>query len=197
MTVLGITGGVGSGKSRIVRLIAEVTGGRIFEADRAGHVVMDPGTECYEQVLEEFGQDLKLPDGKIDRKKLGGIVFNDRAKLEKLNSFIYPALDAMTDVFIEQAAAEGCPLVLLEAAMPGLKLSQASDEIWYVHADREVRIARLMDSRGYTRERCEEMISKQLSDAEYRGYAAEVIENSGAWEDTEDAVRKLCQRKFG
>ena len=90
--IIGVTGGVGAGKSTVLAWLKEKYQARVIEADQVGHEVMKPGTEAYQRILEEFGPSVLLEDGRIDRACLGAIVFSDKEKLQKLNNIIHPAV---------------------------------------------------------------------------------------------------------
>lgn len=197
MQVIGITGGVGSGKSRVTYYISDLIGAPVFEADRVGHEVMEPGTSCHEQIVQAFGKGILAEDGSIDRKALGAVVFGDAEKIETLNGIIHPAVYEATKTFLAKADAEGRRAVLMEAALPTKEFLSFCDEVWYVYAERSVRVERLMENRGYTRERCEEIMAKQPSEDAFRELSCVVIDNSFGWEETADEVRELCKRKFG
>ena len=197
MQVIGITGGVGSGKSRVTYFISELIGAPVFEADRVGHEVMEPGTPCHEAIVTEFGREILAEDGGIDRKKLGAVVFGDEERLAALNAIVHPAVYEATEAFLAEARGSGCAAVLMEAALPTEEFLSFCDEVWYVYAEHGVRVERLMADRGYTAERCEEIMSKQPPEDFYRDLSSVVIDNSFGWEETADEIRKLCERKFG
>ena len=90
--VIGVTGGVGCGKSAVLKILNEKFGCYIIESDKAGHLVMQNGMKAYGQIVREFGEDILDSERKIDRAKLAGIVFADREKLEKLNRIVHPAV---------------------------------------------------------------------------------------------------------
>ena len=197
MIVIGITGGVGSGKSRVTYFISEITGFPVFEADRAAHEVMEPGTACCAEIVRTFGEEILSEDGSIDRKKLGAVVFGDAEKIGRLNAIVHPAVYEATETFLARAAEDGVTAVLMEAALPTKEYLSFCDEVWYVYAEHGVRVARLMENRGYTAERCEEIMAKQPAEDAYRELASVVIDNSFGWEETADEIRELCERKFG
>lgn len=197
MLVIGITGGVGSGKSRVTHFIADLTGAKIFEADLEAHKVMEPGTPCHAAIVRRFGEGILTEDGSIDRKALGAVVYADAEQLEQLNAIVHPAVYEATETFLAAARTDGVKYVLMEAALPTKEFLSFCDEVWYVYAERGVRIERLRASRGYTEERCEEIMAKQPPEDRFRDLASVVIDNSFGWEETADEIRELCKRKLG
>ncbi|MBQ7706195.1 MAG: dephospho-CoA kinase [Lachnospiraceae bacterium] len=193
MKILGITGGVGSGKSRILHELENEYGAYIIEADSLAHELMEPGMPIYIDVIKEFGKDILLSDEPycIDRKKLGNIVFNDENKLKKLNSIIHPAVKKDILRQIEFKRNEGkTPLFVIEAALliqDGYK--DICDEIWYIWVSREERIKRLEKQRGYTREKCISMFESQESDEYYKKYANFTINNENSYENSSKQLK--------
>lgn len=181
MIVLGITGGVGSGKSKVLYDLKENYNAYIVEADKLAHELMLPGKTIYNQVVKAFDDEI-LSDGpasNIDRKKLGDIVFNDREKLSLLDSISHPLVKENIVNQIKIAKEEGnIKLFVIEAALliqDGY--SEICDEIWYIWVEKEERIKRLMASRGYTREKCISMMKSQADDEYYKKYANFTINN--------------------
>ncbi|MGN0152392.1 MAG: dephospho-CoA kinase [Wujia sp.] len=187
MIVLGITGGVGSGKSRILYDLQQ-KGAYIIEADKLAHELMEPGLPIYNAVVEYFGRDVleQEPPYYIDRNKLGDIVFADRDKLTLLNSISHPLVKEDIKRQIEEKRAEDkTRLFVIEAALliqDGYK--EICDEIWYVWVDEETRIKRLAAQRGYTREKCISMFKSQENDDYYKKYADFTINNQLDYENS-------------
>ena len=211
MRKIGMTGGVGSGKSEVLRFLREEYGAVVLMADEISHEQMLPGSEGFRRIIEEFGEEIlegtgssarveeeeKPADGSrtnpapvIDRTKLAAIVFSDPEKLEKLNGILHPAVKRAINKRFQEEEEKGTELLILEAAL----LLQDGypdmlDEIWCVYVDPETRISRLMGSRGYTREKCLDIMKNQLPEEAYRAAADVVIDNSGSWEETVRAIR--------
>ncbi|MDE6024858.1 MAG: dephospho-CoA kinase [Lachnospiraceae bacterium] len=181
MKILGITGGVGSGKSRILYNLKEEHGAYIVEADKLAHELMEPGMDVYNAVLSHFGTDIlsNEPPYRIDRGTLGKIVFNDRKKLNELNGMTHPIVYQHILKLIEkERKLKKYNLFVIEAALliqDGYK--SICDEIWYVKVDREERIKRLYEQRGYDRKKCIEIFDSQESDEYYEKYADFTINN--------------------
>lgn len=178
--ILGITGGVGAGKSTILSYLARQYGARVIELDKAGHLCMQPGTACYEQIVERFGQEILAEDGSIDRPALSKIVFADRKEVEALNHIVHPAVKDYIRTEIRKEQENGTvPFVVLEAALLlEDHYDEICDEIWYVYVEDGVRIQRLQASRGYTPEKTRAVLKNQKSDEEFRRFCQFVIDNS-------------------
>ena len=196
MRKIGITGGVGSGKSEVLRFLEETYGAVILMADSIGHEQMEPGTCGYEEIKKAFGPGILAADGTIDRKALGAVVFPDSEKLARLNGIIHPNVARVIEERLREAEKEGRELAVVEAAiLLETGLDRLVDELWYIYADREVRIRRLMAGRGYTREKCLDIMGNQMDEASYRNACDVIIDNSNDWEETVHAIREHCQRQ--
>lgn len=180
MIVIGITGGIGSGKSLVVKLLKERFGAAAIDTDSLAKELMRKGRASYRKVVERFGEGILDADGEIDREKLGKIVFADSEKLRTLNSLTHPAVHEEVLSLIRKYRESGeYRAVLVETAL----LIEAGyqnfcDEVWYVHADEAVRKKRLVESRGYTAEKIESIFAKQKKEDEFLKYATWIIENN-------------------
>lgn len=190
--LIGVTGGVGCGKSTVVEYIKNKYGASIYKADDVGREIMNIGEDAYLSIVKEFGDEILLTDKNIDRNKLATIVFNDEAKLEKLNSIIHPAVEKeIMDNIYNEYVWEGQKLFVIEAALlieAGYK--DVCSEIWYIYADVDTRVERLMSSRGYTKDKCLEIISNQLTDEEFRENSDFILENVKDLDNTKFEIEK-------
>lgn len=180
MKIIGITGGIGSGKSVVLNILKDEYDAYIIEADSLAHRLMEPGGDAYEKIVEEFGKNILAENKTIDRGKLGNVVFNDREKLEKLNSITHPAVKEDIIRRIEEQRKLGTELFVIEAALliqDGYK--NICDELWYIYCSKELRVKRLMDFRGYTRQRAESVIASQESEEYFRAHCDRVLDNQG------------------
>jgi len=177
--VVGLTGGIGSGKSTVAAMLAEL-GAVVIDADKVGHDVYRPGTAGFRRVVEAFGGDIVGADGTIDRPKLGARVFADRAELARLNALVHPLIGDEIRRRMQAAFAEsGDRPIVVEAAIMMEAGWRFFDRIWVVVVDPETAIARVTASRGQTREEIERRIAAQLSNAERERLADLVIRNDG------------------
>jgi dephospho-CoA kinase len=199
MKIIGITGGIGTGKSTILNILQEDMGAFVLEADRIAHELMQPGHMMYQQIVDAFSTPeltdaLVLENQTINREVLGTLVFSDAEKLKQLNTIVHPAVKQYILSAIEEKQADGCPLFVIEAALlieDGY--SAICDELWYIYASEEVRIERLMEGRGYTLEKCRRVIQNQSDEDFYRKYCAHVVDNSGRLEDAKKQVKELLK----
>ena len=180
MKVISITGGVGSGKSEVLRILREEFGAEIIIADEVAHQLMDTGKKGYQKVVEALGTSFLNADGSINRKKLAEVIFNDKEAIETMNSIIHPMVWKEIQYEINHSDKE---IIVVEAALFDEEHNAMFDEIWYIYTSRENRIRRLMASRGYSEEKCLEIMSNQASEEEYRSLAKHVLDNNGSVEE--------------
>ena len=193
MKFIGITGGVGAGKSELLHYIEEQYPAKILLADEVAHVLMKKGTDCYRQIRETFaGEDLYTTDGEFDRKKLAEVIFQDESCREKINGIVHPAVKQEILNQVEQERNKGqISYFILEAALlieDGY--DKICDELWYIHTTEEVRRKRLKESRGYPDAKIDAILKSQLPEEVYRRYCSVIIENSGTLEDTFCQIRQ-------
>lgn len=193
--ILGITGGVGCGKSAVLEILENEYGAYVIQADHVAHELMEPGQESYNRITEAFGREILTVDGQIDRKALGRIVFGCEEKRLLLNSLTHPAVKREICRRIDQTAN---PFVVIEAALLLEDHYDAiCDEIWYIYADREIRFSRLASSRGYTREKSQAMMDSQMSEEELRRRCQAVVDNSGTLAETARQLSLLLHKRIG
>jgi dephospho-CoA kinase len=192
MLTIGLTGGIGSGKSTVAKMLAEL-GAPSFDADKVGHDIYSPGRPAYTDVIAAFGETIVASDGTIDRKKLGPIVFADPAQLRRLESIVHPRMFERMRDMVGELRAQGttAPIVIEAAILIEAKWQPLFDEIWLVVAPREKVIARVEAERGLKREQTEARIKAQLSDDERRQHASLIIDNGGTIEDLRTKVEVL------
>lgn len=195
MKTIGITGGVGAGKSTVLGYMEQTLGACVFEADKIGHLVMEPGEPCYDKIVQLFGKDVIKSDKTIDRKRVSDVVFSNGEMLAKLNGIIHPAVKEYIRRHLEEEKLRGRQLAVVEAALLLEDHYEVfCDEIWYIHTEKEIRIGRLMSSRGYTREKAESIIHNQASEDYFRAHADYVIENNGDLRKTREQIEKGVRR---
>ena len=177
--LIGLTGGIGSGKSTVASLLAEL-GASVIDADTVGHDVYRPGSEGFRLVRDTFGAEVVAADGTIDRARLGARVFGDAGALARLNALLHPLIgeEIRRRIATAQAARPGAPVVV-EAAIMLEAGWRFFDRIWVMVVERETAVARVMASRGLDRDAVERRIDAQMTNAERRRHADLVIENDG------------------
>ena len=185
MKIIGVTGGVGAGKSTVLNYLAKRYGAKLILADLVGHEVMEPGHEAYEQVVKVFGQEIVSEDKTIDRKALGAIVFADEKKRMILNRIIHPAVRQEILRRLEEAELSHLSYVVVEAALFLEENYDAfCDETWYIYTDEKIRRQRLKESRGYSDERIDQIFHSQKTHEEFQKRCLFMIDNNGSEEET-------------
>ena len=192
MIVIGLTGGIGTGKSEVARILEEI-GAYIIDSDRLGHSAYLPHSEIWEEVVKEFGDGVLLPDEEIDRKKLGSIVFNDPVQLAKLNEIMHPRMGQMVANIIEGLDAE---VVVVEAAL----LLEAGwdalvDEVWCTGASEDVVIDRLKARNGLNKEEAQKRINAQMSVDERKSRSQVMIENNGDLAQLTTVIEQIWENR--
>lgn len=188
MKVLGITGGVGSGKSEVLNYLREAYGAVVCQMDETAKRLQEKGTGCFRKITEAFGPEIIGADGELDRKKLGARVFSDPEQLRLLNSIVHPEVLRSVSADIRKHTEEGTPLYVVEAALLPDVGGELCDEIWYIYVSEEVRRERLKASRHYSDEKITDMIASQPSEETFRRACTAVIDNSGTFENTERQI---------
>ncbi len=195
MKIIGITGGVGSGKSRVLSYLETEYHAVVCQADHVAWKLQELGQKCYTQIVSYFGENILKEDGTINRGKLGQIVFADKDKLNVLNQLMHPAVKEYILEWIQKEQKNDTAYFLIEAA---LLLEEdynlICDEMWYIYCDESIRRERLKLSRGYTDEKIDAIIASQLSEEIFRNECQIVIDNSGDFDDTCYQIEKAMKR---
>ena len=174
--VLGITGGVGCGKSTLLSMLEKKKGAKVILADNLGHEVMEPGTECYEQIVALLGSSILDETWHIKREKMAQIIYGDDEKRRQVNEIVHPSVKKEIKERIRMWQAE--PLVVVETALMFESGCDAyCDEVWGIFTDPEIRIDRLLKSRGYSREKSLSIMQKQMSYEELKQKCSHVLFN--------------------
>ena len=178
---VGVTGGIGSGKSTAARILGEL-GAHIIDADLVGHDIYRPASEGFRQVVGSFGSSIVAADGTIDRKRLGAIVFADPAQLQRLNAVVHPLMREEMCRRIDALRAAGwqAPIVIEAAVLIEANWVSLVNEVWLIVASRDAVLGRVAAQRGLDRAAIEARIRSQLSDEGRRRYATVVVDNSGS-----------------
>ncbi len=195
MLVIGLTGGIGTGKSTVSQFLQDL-GAALVDADKVGHESYTPGTPTYNDLVAEFGDRIVAEDRQIDRKALGGIVFGDPAKLSKLNGIVHPRMRGMMGDKLGAMKSKGTKVVVLEAAI----LIEANwtplvDEVWVTDAPEEAVIERVEKRSGFPREQIMSRIQSQLPVAERNTKADVVIDTGCTLEEVKQKVQGLWDQR--
>ncbi|WP_237187669.1 dephospho-CoA kinase [Rothia nasimurium] len=199
MKSIGLTGGIGSGKSTVAQMFLE-QGAVLIDADAIARRLMDPGSPVLEATVEAFGPGVLNPDGTLNRAALAQVVFSDETQRQKLNAIVHPAVRQEAARLREQAAEElGEGGVLIEDIPLLAETGQADrfEGVVVVEVDRQERLRRLVELRGMNRQDALARMDSQASDEERRAIATWVIDNSGSLEETRGQVRAIFAEMTG
>ena len=198
MKIIGLTGGIGSGKSTVARFLAEL-GAVVLDLDRIGHEALKKDSEAFPKVVAAFGEQILAPDGEIDRAKLGEIVFKDRRALLRLNGITHPAIDAILADRIKEYRRRGVKVLVMEAAamVDAGKTTQA-EELWVTVASKDTVVKRIKERSGYSEAEAGGRINAQISDKERIKQADVVIDTDCTLDELKTRVKaeweKLLKR---
>ena len=190
--VIGITGGIGAGKSTVLEYILQNYKVDVIRADEIGHILMEPGESVYEALVANYGRGILMFDDLIDTEKLATIAFKDAESQRRINEIEHPLIKEEILARIRYASA---PVVFVEAAL--LKeggLTDVCDQVWYVTAPVEERIDRLIVSRSYSYEKCVSIMNRQLSEEAFAKIADAVINNGEDFYTTIQTVDQLMKK---
>ena len=195
--IIGLTGGIASGKSSVARFFQQ-HGVPVIDADQLARIAVLPGAQLLGKITALFGSDVIAADGRLDRKKLGGIVFADAEKRSQLENLLHPEIRRLAEIVITRAAADGHRLLVYMA--PLLIEAGAADrvdEIWVVTVTPEIQMERLMRRDGISSEAAQRIISSQMPLAEKQKYGRVVIDNSGTPQQTQCILEEIWKRETG
>ncbi len=192
MRTIGLTGGIGSGKSTVSKIMADL-GAFVIDADKVGHDIYLPGKAAWQQVSAAFGQDILAEDQTIDRKKLGALVFSSADALKQLNTIVHPIMFKEIEQGIQAKRDEGytSPIVVEAAILIEANWLPLADEVWVVVTDKNAVIERVTEQRGMAAKDTEARIANQLSNQERLKYATVVIHNDGSLKDLQQRIRQV------
>lgn len=193
MKVIGLTGGVGTGKSTVAKVLADKFNAYLIFTDDIARDLMRKGEISYRLVVEYFGEGILDEEKEIDRQKLATIAFGDKEKLAKLNSFSHPYVEEfVTNKIAEIKKEKQYSLIVVETALLlEVGYEKHCDEVWYVAAPEATRRARLKESRGYTDEKIDAILMNQMSDEVFRTRCSHTIENDGDIDKIEQQIQLL------
>lgn len=192
--ILGITGGIGTGKTTVLHILSEKYGFCVFEADKIGHELMKKNMLCHKKIVKEFGTGILDKDGEIDRNRLSGIVFSDSERLKNLNEIIHPEVINEIKKRIELKQKDGCDNFVIEAALLFESgCDEICDKVWYIYSENSVRLTRLSEGRGISPEKALSVIKNQLREEDFADKADAIINNSFSVENTYLQIEKLLE----
>jgi dephospho-CoA kinase len=195
--VIGLTGGIGSGKSTVARILREL-GAPVVDADDLARRVVEPGRPAYDDIVSEFGPGVLAADGTLDRKRLADIVFADADKRKRLQQITHPRIAQMSQAETAAHAARGAPVVVYEAALLVENgIHRALDGLIVVSATPEEQLARAVARDGMTEDAARARIASQLPLADKLAVATHIIYNTGPVDDTRRQVEALWRELGG
>ena len=193
MRFIGITGGVGAGKSELLAYLRSKPGVRVMVADEIAHLLMEPGQTCYHEIVEHFSEEKILnEDLTFNRNALADRIFSDKAKREELNAIVHPAVKKYVLEQYNKEKKEGrTEFLFLEAALLIEEhYDEICDELWYVYTSEANRRQRLKASRGYTDEKVDAIMASQLPEEEFRRVCRITIDNNGSVEQLYEQIEE-------
>ena len=198
MKVIGIVGGIGTGKSTVVQLLRELTNAYVINADHIGHLILKKGEAGYTPVLEAFGDGITGEDGEINRQELGKIVFSDPNKLKELNKISHPLIYNKAKEEINYASKkEKYDYIIIDAALLiEIGLIELVDEVWGVYTSPCTQIKRIMLRNGVSEEEAKKRISSQLPWSEIKKVTHVEINNDTTIKSTKEQIEKLIKQKL-
>lgn len=191
MKVIGITGGIGAGKSMVLSYLSAKDKSETLEADKLAHQLMKKGQKTYKKIANEFGKEILDANQEIDRASLAKVVLNDKDALHRLNSIVHPDVKEYIRDLIRQKKEEGLEFLFIEAALliqDGYK--EICNEIWFIQTDAEIRKSRIIESRGYSVEKAEGFLNSQPQDDFFYENTDRVIHNNGDFEFTKIEIEQ-------
>lgn len=197
MKVYGITGGAGTGKSEVIKMLQQNFGGCVIMSDEVARELMQKGNISYQLIVEYFGRDILMDDGEIDRKKLADRVFNNKEALEKLNSMTHPYVKDEIRKLIAEAEASGeCRFVALESAiLLECGYEDICDEFWYVYTKPEIRRQRMKETRNYSDEKVDSVMRNQQPDEVFFEQCSFVIKNNTTLSDVYAQLKEKLEQQ--
>ncbi len=185
MKIIGITGGVGAGKTEILEYLNNKYGASICHTDKVGKRLQKKGGVCYDAIVDHFGEEILNEKEELDRERLSDIVFSDPAEREALNQIVHPAVKTEVDRMIQQERRKNTNLFVIESAiLIEANYGSVCDELWYIYVDDDTRRKRLHYSRGYDTKKIDDIIAAQLPKDQFLKNCDRAIDNSGDFSET-------------
>jgi dephospho-CoA kinase len=195
MRTIGVTGGVGSGKSVVLDYLRDRYGARLIVADDVARQLEEPGAPCYNELLELLGREVLGSDGYFDNKKFAAAIFSDEKKLAAVNAIVHPEVKKYILSEMEKEEKRGCRYFVAEAALLIEEhYDEVLDELWYIFVPENIRRERLKSSRGYSDEKIDSIFEAQLSEREFREHCIYVIDNGSSLTETYRQIDELMDK---
>ncbi|MCF2681711.1 dephospho-CoA kinase [Faecalicatena contorta] len=192
MKIIGITGGVGAGKTQILEYLNNRYGATVCQADEVAKKLQKKGTDCFERIVEHFGDGILDAKGELNRSDLAEIVFADKVELSVLNSIVHPLVKEEILKKIAKEERKNTNLMIIEGALLiEDHYEEICDELWYIYVEDSIRKKRLKYARGYETKKIDEMFAAQLPKDMFMRHCDRVIDNSGVFEETKMQLDKI------
>jgi len=190
MRIIGITGGVGAGKSKILHFLAEEYQAVTRQLDEVAYDLQRPGFSCFQKIVEAFGETVLTTQGELDRQKIGQVIFENPKQREKIEQIVHPAVREWILQDIAEQEKLGTSLYVIEAALLiEANYSEICSEMWYINTDEQIRRERLKKTRRYSDDKITQIMSAQLSKEQYQQAVSVVIDNSGDFAMTKENIK--------
>lgn len=194
MKIIGITGGVGAGKSTVLSYLEEAYGAKVVLADQVANFLKEPDQPCYQPIVDLLGTSVLQEDGTIHRKKMGERIFSDEELLAQVNAVVHPEVKRYILSLIKECEKETQLFVIEAALLLETHYDEMCQEVWYIYTEESVRRQRLKASRGYSDSYITEIMQKQLSEKVFREKSDFVIDNSGTAEWTKKQIDQRIEK---
>lgn len=196
MTIIGLTGGIASGKSTVSRIL-ERLGAVVIDADQLAREAVMPDRSAHQAIVAAFGEGVLLPDGTIDRKALGRIIFADPSARKRLEAITHPAIRELAEQRLAELRRSGVSVaVYMAALLIEAGATDRVDEVWVVYVDRETQVRRVMARDGLSRSEAEQRLAAQMPMEEKAERGQVVINNNGTPEELERRVKGVWSKRF-
>lgn len=197
MKTIGITGGVGAGKSLVLNYLQNHYNARVYLADDIANDLKLPGQSCYDKIIELLGRNIIDSEGLIDKNKMAEKIFSHKELLDEVNRIIHPAVKeyVLSQIKLERKKGEIDYFILEAALLIEEGYDRILDELWYIHADTSVRSQRLKETRNYTRDKIDHIMASQLSETEFRKHCKVVINNNSDEEALYSQIDHILEEK--
>ena len=197
MKTIGITGGVGAGKSLVLNYLQNHYNARVYLADNIANDLKLPGQSCYDKIIDLLRKDITDSDGLIDKNKMAEKIFSHKELLNEVNRIIHPAVKeyVLSRIELERKKGEIDYFILEAALLIEEGYDQILDELWYIHADTSVRSQRLKETRNYTMDKIDHIMASQLSETEFRKHCKVVINNNSDEEALYSQIDHILEEK--
>lgn len=192
--VIGITGGIASGKSTISKILKEM-GAYIIDADEIGREVVQKGEKAYNEIVRYFGDDILLDSGEINRKKLGNIVFSDPEELKVLNDITHPEIVERISEKVDDLKRNEVRTIVIDAAILfEMGLNKHCDSIWFIQTDRETQLNRLMERDRFDSKNAQNRIKRQHENENNIAFADVIINNDKSLDEIKEEVKEIWDK---